>query len=59
MYAKEEEEAACFQMALGMSRVAKCTKNKQAMHLTSCSPINHLRKMQCMQNTTALQITNV
>lgn len=40
----KEEEVVCFQMALGMSRVAKCTMNKQAMHPTSCSPINHLKK---------------
>jgi hypothetical protein len=56
---QKEEEVACFQMALGMSKVVKCTKNKQAMHPTSCSPNNHLRKMQCMQDTTALQHTNV
>jgi len=38
MQKEDEEEVACFHMALGMRRVAKCTMNKQAMHPTSCSP---------------------
>jgi len=38
MHEEEEEEVACFHMALGMKRVAKCTMNKQAMRPTSCSP---------------------
>ena len=41
---QKEEEVACFQMALGMSRVAKCTMNKQAMHPTSCSPHQPFKK---------------
>jgi hypothetical protein len=55
---QKKEDAARFQMALEMSRVAKCTMSKPAMHPTSCSPINHLRKMQCMQDTNGLQHTN-